>query len=193
MPSGRRGRAPASRSIRPLLPWTGTFAAGIVRATTRRSASAVRAPAPSPGCPRRSRTRLRANSSAGFRSRHVGSGGGPVRSPVDPSAPEPDSSSRKPGRRVRIRSVVSGVGFVGFDARCATAGSKTGAWVLKLPARPRRNRSYHRSAAVPRLRHWRRLSSLASLGMTDATSFRRFPMSPPCSLRDSETLGVRSR
>jgi hypothetical protein len=123
------------------------------------------------------------------------------------SAPAVDLSGRPSIRRLRspIRRLGSRVVVCASDPSSPASDSsasmldappravKPAPGSSNWPARPRRNRSYHRSAAVPRLRHWRRLSSLAALGMTDATSFRRFPMSPPCSLRDSETLGVRSR
>ena len=77
------------------------FAARITRAASRAAPSTVRPPAPTFGCSRRSRKRLRRNSSADFRHGNVGAGARPVRPALDPSAPEPDSSSRELIRGVR--------------------------------------------------------------------------------------------
>jgi hypothetical protein len=99
--AARRREPSARRSVRPLRPRAGAFAARIVCSASRTPASAVCAPARRPGSSRRSRRRRQRNSSAGFRNRNVGSGARRVRSALDPLAPEPDSSSREPIRRVR--------------------------------------------------------------------------------------------
>jgi hypothetical protein len=78
-----------------LEPPPGTFTARIISAAGRAATSAVGTPARTPGCSRRSRRRLRRNSSAGLGTGRVGSGARRVRSPLDPLAPEPDSSSRE--------------------------------------------------------------------------------------------------
>jgi hypothetical protein len=97
--SAARRREPSARqSVRPLRPRAGAFAARIVRSASRPPASAVRAPARTPGGSRWSRIRLRRNSSTGFRHRNVGSCAGRVCSALDPLPPEPDSSSREPIR-----------------------------------------------------------------------------------------------
>ena len=85
----------------PLRPRAGAFAARILRSASPTPTSAVRARAPTPGCSRRGRRRLRRNPSAGFRNRNVGFGIRPVTTALDPLAPGTDSSSRELIHRVR--------------------------------------------------------------------------------------------
>jgi len=116
-------------------------------------ASAVHAPARTSGCSRRSGRRRRRNPSAGFRNRM--------------SAPVLDVSARRSIRWLRspIRPIpgfrVPHEGGKGLPPRRSmchlramtpTAGTGPSS----------RNRSYHRSAAVPRLRHWPLIRPAAS-------------------------------
>ena len=94
--AARRRAPPARRSVRPARPGADAFAARIARSATRTPDSAVRAPAPTPGCSRRGRRRLRRNPSAGFRNRNVGSG-------ADLSARRSIRWLRSPIRRLESR------------------------------------------------------------------------------------------
>jgi hypothetical protein len=174
-PSQRSAR-PIRLASRPLHGASGSSASGGVRSAAS-TACWSRRPAPSPleslaprvvrllrqsarplgrpGCSRRSRRRPRRNSSAGFRNRNVGSGARRVRSALDPLAPEPDSSSREPSRRVRhpICRLRRRIYWLRRSMRHR----------VPPPRRPSsRNRSYHRSAAVPSLRHWPLIRPAAS-------------------------------
>jgi hypothetical protein len=85
----------------------------------------------------------------------------PVRSALDPLAPEPDSSSREPIRGLRnpICRLRSRIRWLRRSMRRLLEAERpptSSHWPT------RRNRSYHRSAAVPRLRHWPLIRPAAS-------------------------------
>jgi hypothetical protein len=129
----RLGVVPSARwSIRPLRPRAGAFAARFVRSANRPPASAVRAPARTPGYSRRRRRRLQRNPSAGFRNRNAVSGVRSVRSALDSLAPELNSSSPELIRCLPNGSVASGVGFVGSGARCASEVRRNRAFRAEL-------------------------------------------------------------